>query len=293
MVWKAAASRYAEDVTRLLNQALDNYPNLPGELKSAMAYSLFAGGKRVRPFLALATADMLQLPQDKVVHFAAALECIHTYSLIHDDLPAMDDDDLRRGKPTCHIVYGEDIAILAGDALQTLAFELISQDPSLSAQEAISAVKVLSSASGFAGMCGGQSVDLFQEGKSIQQNELELMHRMKTGALINASIEFPTLLAGLTANEAEQLNRFGRAIGLGFQVLDDILDIEGNTEELGKPQGSDIHADKSTYPALMGMQGAKQYLQQLHNEANQALLTLPYNTETLLSFTDYLFSRNH
>lgn len=293
MKWKTAASRYAEEITHLLEKVLGGYPMLPGELQKAMGYSLFSGGKRVRSFLALASAEMLHLPHEKMLHFAAAVECIHTYSLIHDDLPAMDNDDLRRGKPTCHIVYGEDIAILAGDALQTMAFEIISQAPQLTASEAISAIRILSSASGLQGMCGGQSVDLFQAGKSIAQQDLELMHRLKTGALINASIGFPTQLAGLPAHENELLHKFSQAIGLGFQVQDDILDIEGSTEQLGKPQGSDISADKNTYPALMGMAGAKQYLQQLHDEAKQALLALPYNTEILLSFTDYLFSRNH
>lgn len=293
MSWQSTAKVYAEAVTTLLNGALAEYPERPGDLKAAMTYSLFAGGKRVRPFLVLACGDMLGVTQEKLLPYAAALECIHTYSLIHDDLPAMDDDELRRGKPTCHIVYGEATAILAGDALQTLAFELLSHSQSLSAVEAQLATKQLSRASGLAGMCGGQALDLHQAGKHTDKLALEQMHRMKTGALINASIMYPGQLANVPETQLEQLQQFASAVGLGFQVMDDILDVEGNTEQLGKPQGSDQESDKSTYPVLMGLDGARDYLNQLHREATQALQSLPYDSETLLSFTDYLFSRNH
>ena len=293
MSWQNAAKHYADAVTNLLQETLDSYPELPGNLKEAMAYSLFAGGKRVRPFLVLAMGDMLNLPKDKLLRYAAAVECVHTYSLIHDDLPAMDDDALRRGKPTCHVIYGEATAILAGDALQTLAFELLSDAQQLTPSEAILAIKTLSSASGLAGMCGGQAVDLHQAGKHTDKEALEQMHRMKTGALLNASIMFPGLLAGLPETQRQQLQKFADAVGLGFQVMDDILDIEGDTAQLGKPQGSDAQAEKSTYPVLLGMIGAKEYLQQLHQEATQALQSLPHNSEILLLFTNYLFSRNH
>lgn len=293
MKWQVAAKGYADIVTETLQQALNRYPDLPGNLKEAMAYSLFAGGKRVRPFLALASAEMLGIPHPKMLDYSAALECIHTYSLIHDDLPAMDDDDLRRGKPTCHIVYGEAMAILAGDALQTLAFELISHSSQLAPGEAIQAIQILSKASGVAGMCGGQAVDLHQSGKHIDQDALEQMHRLKTGALIDASLGFSGKLAQLPVGQQQALDDFSHALGLGFQVMDDILDVEGSTEQLGKPQGSDQGAQKSTYPALLGLAPSRQYLQQLHNQAIQALESLPYNHEILLSFTDYLFSRNH
>lgn len=293
MSWQNAAKKYADSVTSLLQTTLDEYPDLPGNLKEAMAYSLFAGGKRVRPFLVFAIGEMFKIPKDKLLAYAAALECVHTYSLIHDDLPAMDDDDLRRGKPTCHVVYGEATAILAGDALQTLAFELISHSDGLSATEALQAIQVLSRASGLAGMCGGQAIDLHQAGKHTDKKALEQMHRLKTGALLNASIMYPGHLANLTEAQQQQLQKFADAVGLGFQVMDDILDVEGDTAQLGKPQGSDEDSEKSTYPVLMGLEGAKKYLQQLHNEATQALQSLPYDGETLLSFTDYLFSRNH
>ena len=291
MSWKAFSATHVKIVNQKLRNVLT--AQTTSLLCEALQYSLFAGGKRVRPFLVLAMGDALRVAPEKLVDCAAAVECIHTYSLIHDDLPAMDDDDLRRGKPTCHIQFDEATAILAGDALQTLAFEIIASSVALTDAEKVQVTLSLSRASGLAGMCGGQSIDLLQTGKSITQDKLEQMHCMKTGALIDCYIEIACVLAQLDTKNTKLLCSFSRAVGLGFQVKEDILDIEGDTEQLGKPQGSDEKSDKSTYPALLGLDGAKQYLQQLHNEALQALQAIPYNTEILVPFTEYLFTRNH
>lgn len=293
MSWQSFSAIHVEKVNLKLKDALLSKGNSASILREAMQYSLFAGGKRVRPFLMLATADALNLNIEKIIECAAAIECIHTYSLIHDDLPAMDDDNLRRGKPTCHIQFDEATAILAGDALQTLAFEIIANAKNLDDSEKVIAIVSLSKGAGLCGMCGGQAIDLLQTGKPIGQDKLEQMHRLKTGALIDTCVELSCQIAKLNDRDTQHLERFSRAVGLGFQVQDDILDVEGNTEQLGKPQGSDQKANKNTYPALLGMSGAKKYLQQLHDEALQALQAIPYNTEVLVSFTQYLFTRNH
>lgn len=293
MSWKAFSAEYVEKVNHKLKQNLDSQAQSSSLLSQAMQYSLFAGGKRVRPFLLIATGHTLNINTEKLIDCAAAIECIHTYSLIHDDLPAMDDDDLRRGKPTCHIQFDEATAILAGDALQTLAFEIIANSTHLNDGEKIKAISLLSSASGLSGMCGGQSIDLLQTGKSINQADLEQLHRLKTGALIDASVAIPCKFAAQNEVNTLHFQQFSRAVGLGFQVQDDILDVEGDTEQLGKPQGSDEKSAKNTYPSLMGMTEAKQYLQTLHQEALQALQSIPYNTNVLASFTEYLFNRNH
>lgn len=293
MDWTDIARGYAKQVDDRLKTAISALPLADSLLSEAMQYSLFAGGKRVRPFLVLATGEALSVPADKLLDCAAAIECIHTYSLIHDDLPAMDDDELRRGKPTCHIRFDEATAILAGDALQTLAFDIVASSDSLNDSEKAKVTLCLSRASGLSGMCGGQSIDLIQTGNSISQQQLEQMHRLKTGALIDVSVAMPCKIAGVSSQQEEQLQQFSRAVGLGFQVADDILDVEGDTVQLGKPQGSDLKAGKNTYPSLLGVEGAKQYLQQLHHEALHALQAMPYNTELLASFTEYLFNRNH
>lgn len=293
MDWTVFAKDYVQQTEKKLYATLKAQPLGNSILSEAMAYSLFAGGKRVRPFLVLATGQTLGLPLSKLLDCAAAIECVHTYSLIHDDLPAMDDDDLRRGKPTCHVQFGEATAILAGDALQTLAFEIIASSETLSHKEKADVILCLSKASGLSGMCGGQSIDLIQTGKGINQQQLEQMHCLKTGALIDASVLMPVKVANVDFKQEQQLQQFSRAVGLGFQVVDDILDIEGDTKQLGKPQGSDLKGQKNTYPELLGMDGAKQYLQQLHYEALHALQAMPYNTELLASFTEYLFNRNH
>lgn len=293
MKWQNVANDYSSKVEAHLNHILKHQPALPTQLLQAMTYSLMAGGKRVRPFLVLATGEMLSVPQTKLLDCAAAIECIHTYSLIHDDLPAMDDDELRRGNPTCHIQFDEATAILAGDALQSMAFEVISHSKALDNRDKVNIIQTLSKASGYSGMCGGQAIDLANTGRQVKQSQLAQMHQLKTGALISASIKMASQLAQINQDSDAALLTFANAIGLGFQVKDDILDVEGDTKLLGKPQGSDEKSAKSTYPSLMGLNNTKEYLQQLHREALQALNTIPYNTQTLTTFTDYLFNRDH
>ncbi|NVP00488.1 (2E,6E)-farnesyl diphosphate synthase, partial [Photobacterium damselae subsp. damselae] len=227
---------------------------------------------------------------------AAAIECIHAYSLIHDDLPAMDDDELRRGQPTCHIAFDEATAVLAGDALQTLAFEILAEGTlSIDGEsQRIKMIKELAQASGAAGMCMGQALDLDGEGKHLGLTQLEQIHKHKTGALIRCAVRLGALAAGEKGLEIlPQLNTYAEAIGLAFQVQDDILDVISDTETLGKPQGSDIALDKSTYPALLGLEGAQQKAQQLYQEAVQALEAIPYDTTQLEVFARYLIERKN
>ncbi|MGS2720913.1 (2E,6E)-farnesyl diphosphate synthase [Paraglaciecola aestuariivivens] len=281
-------------VDHTLSQTIAALPEHAPKLKQAMKYALLMGGKRMRPFLVQATGQMLKVDERDLDGPAAAIEAMHAYSLIHDDLPAMDDDDLRRGQPTCHIQFDEATAILAGDALQTLAFELLCQYP-LSANKQnkrIELVKVLARASGYHGMCGGQAIDLAATGQQISQTQLAQLHSKKTGALLVACVEMAIALADeIEPSDKNQLLDFAQTIGLAFQVQDDILDVTADASVLGKPQGSDQAHNKSTYPALMGLEQAKHYLEQLHKQALQALRTLPYNTQILEAFTDFVIRR--
>ncbi|SMY33365.1 Farnesyl diphosphate synthase [Photobacterium malacitanum] len=265
-------------------------------LLKAMKHGTLLGGKRARPYLTYVTGEMLGVDYDDLDTAAAAVECIHAYSLIHDDLPAMDDDALRRGQPTCHIAFDEAMAILAGDALQTLAFEIIAKGQ-LSPeghQQRIAMVSELAQASGAAGMCLGQALDLEAEGQHVGLEQLELIHKHKTGALIRCAVRLGALAAGDKGRQVlPQLDKYADAIGLAFQVQDDILDVISDTETLGKPQGSDIELDKSTYPALLGLEGAQQKAQQLYQEALQALAAIPYNTYQLEVFARYVIERNN
>lgn len=279
---------YLRTAQRRVNQALENClpaATTPAErLKAAMHYSVQNGGKRVRATLVYASAEAIgccskeDCPNREALDVAAcAVELIHAYSLIHDDLPAMDDDALRRGLPTCHIAYDEATAILAGDALQTLAFEILA-NAALPADLRLALITTLCAASGHAGMVGGQVLDLEGENRSatamLGLNELEQIHRHKTGALICASVRMGALIAGANATQLQQLENYALAIGLAFQVVDDILDIEGSTEALGKTSGADQALHKSTYPALLGLGGAKQKAAELHREALDALHTM-------------------
>lgn len=265
-------------------------------LIQAMKHGSLLGGKRARPYLTYVTGQLFGQSLENLDAPAAAVECIHAYSLIHDDLPAMDDDDLRRGQPTCHIAFDEATAILAGDALQTLAFSILAEgqlDPSAE-QHRINMVRELASASGAHGMCLGQALDLAAEGKQIDLDALEQIHRNKTGALIRCAIRLGAYAAGEKGvAHLNKLDTFANAIGLAFQVQDDILDITGDTETLGKPQGSDVESAKSTYPALLGLEGAQLKAQQLYQEALQALDAIPYNTEQLEVFARYIIERNN
>lgn len=270
-----------------------------GKMVAAMRHGALLGGKRLRPFLVYATGQMFGLGLNNLDAPAAAVECIHAYSLIHDDLPSMDDDDLRRGQPTCHIKFGEANAILAGDALQTLAFSILAdaQMPDVALSDRLAMISELAAASGVAGLCGGQSLDLEAEGQQIDLSALEQIHRHKTGALIRAAVRLGALAAGEPGRAAlPQLDRYAAAIGLAFQVQDDILDVVGETEKIGKRQGSDQQLGKSTYPALLGLDSAKLKAWDLYQEALAALATLAtqsYNTTSLRALASFIIERDN
>ncbi|HAW93843.1 MULTISPECIES: (2E,6E)-farnesyl diphosphate synthase [unclassified Arsukibacterium] len=268
-------------------------PLTAARLHEAMRYSLTNGGKRIRPYLVYSCGTMLGVSLDTLDSAACAIECLHSYSLIHDDLPAMDNDDLRRGKPTCHKAYDEATAILAGDALQALAFDILaSAEGELSVQRRLKRVALLAKASGIAGMCAGQAIDLAQTNQRTDLATLEQMHRLKTGALIECAVQLAYYSSELDCPATLQaLTDFASALGLAFQVQDDILDIESDTTVLGKPQGSDSKANKLTYPALLGLQEAKAKAHQLYQEALAALVSLPYNTDELQAFAHYIIAR--
>lgn len=279
-----------------LNQWLEKIEIQQQPLTDAMKYALLLGGKRARPYLVYITANMLGIDSEHADVPAAAVECIHSYSLIHDDLPAMDNDDLRRGHATCHIKFDEATAILAGDALQTLAFEILANGTLAEEAESsrIDMIRVLSKASGASGMCMGQSLDLQAEGQRVDLASLEQIHANKTGALMKSAIQLGALCAGEKGKQIlPQLEKYADAIGLAFQVQDDILDITSDTETLGKPQGSDIALEKSTYPALLGLDGAKLKAEQLYQTAITALDDIPYNTDAMQAFAQYVIERKN
>lgn len=293
-----AASR--DRVTSTIEHALDqqqspfaNQTHAALEhLRSANLYSISNGGKRLRPALVYAVCESFgSLNEQDQNLIAAAIECIHSYSLVHDDLPAMDDDDLRRGKPTCHIAYDEPTAILVGDGLQAFAFELISQ-LSLEPKVALTLTRVLAQAAGNFGMVGGQMIDLQAVNRSISLSELEYMHRLKTGAMIEASVLMPAIAAGVDQATQKALANYAAAIGLAFQVHDDVLDIESDTATLGKAQGSDLKQNKPTYPALMGLDNAKQKAQDLINEAHLELERTGVACQRLHELADFITRRN-
>jgi geranylgeranyl diphosphate synthase type II len=263
-------------------------------LYQAMAYSVINGGKRVRPLLVYAACEALGGRQEQADGAACAVELIHAYSLVHDDLPAMDDDDLRRGQPTTHKAFDEAFAILAGDALHSLAFEVLSnpQRNDQCAQIRLDMLGLLARAAGPAGMVGGQAIDLDAVGCKLDRRSLELMHRHKTGALIEASVKLGALASGeADAHSMQALSAYAQAIGLAFQVQDDILDVESDTATLGKTQGKDMAQDKPTYPALLGLDNAKAYAAELCEQALQALQPFDEKAEPLRSLARYIVSR--
>ena len=279
-----------------LQDLINDLPDAAPRLKASMLYALTNGGKRMRPLLVHLVGNMLDIPDNDQRAISMAIECIHAYSLVHDDLPAMDDDDLRRGNPTCHIAFDEATAILAGDALQTQAFSIVAEHPmsTFANHRRAQLVAVLARAAGYSGMCGGQAIDLAATGKQITLAELQHLHQLKTGALLTACVEMVCLVTEqLDSNHQQLLCRFANRIGLAFQVQDDILDVTASTETLGKPKGSDEARGKNTFPSLLGLDGARQELAKLHQEALQALDGLPYNTEYLVAFTDLMVSRSH
>ena len=245
----------------------------PGRLHSAMRYAVLGGGKRVRPLLACAAGEVVDAPLERTLIAGAAVELIHAYSLVHDDLPCMDDDVLRRGKPTCHVEYDEATALLVGDALQSLAFQVLAEyrltdDPALQ----VEMLRILASAAGSRGMAGGQAIDLAAVGKTLNVPELEFMHMHKTGAIIRAALQLGVRCgAALDPTDAQRIDHFAKCIGLAFQVVDDVLDIESSTATLGKTAGKDARSDKPTYVTALGVAGAKSLARELHEDAMQAL----------------------
>ncbi|WP_275723950.1 (2E,6E)-farnesyl diphosphate synthase [Vibrio furnissii] len=291
-----ALSSFQHRNNEQLDLWLNRLPNQNLPLIEAMRYGLLLGGKRARPYLVYITGQMLGCEPSELDTPASAIECIHAYSLIHDDLPAMDDDELRRGKPTCHIKFDEATAILTGDALQTLAFTILAEGTLSDAGEMnrVKMIQALAEASGAQGMCLGQALDLAAENRLVALDELENIHRNKTGALMRCAIRMGAMAAGHKGLDVlPHLDRYADAVGLAFQVQDDILDIISDTETLGKPQGSDQQLNKSTYPALLGLEGAMNKAQLLYEEALQALQAIPYNTEHLEEFARYVIERKN
>ncbi|WP_114326014.1 (2E,6E)-farnesyl diphosphate synthase [Candidatus Colwellia aromaticivorans] len=287
---------YQNRINNFLALQLNNLSINDDKLHQAMRYGLLIGGKRMRPYLAYITGEALGADLDDIDGIAGALECIHAYSLLHDDLPAMDDDDLRRGQPTCHKAFDEATAILAGDSLQTLAFDILANHNFSQAikPKQIKLIQQLVSASGYQGMCGGQALDLAATNQQIDLEKLEALHSLKTGALLEASVLMSAECAPqVTEKNKEALQNYARLIGLAYQVQDDIIDITSTQEQLGKPSGSDLAANKSTYPALLGLQGAQQKAENLFQQALQALASLPYNTQSLAEFATFIVKRNH
>jgi len=269
---------------------------VPERLHEAMRYSVLGGGKRIRPALLFATAKTLGLNEDQVEAAACAIELIHVYSLVHDDLPAMDDDDLRRGRPTCHKAFDEATAVLVGDALQPLAFQLLARDPALPASAAIRLrlVDILSEASGTFGMAGGQAIDLAIQGQRVDIAQVEDLHARKTGAIIRASV----LMAAECVPQLEQsaydaLNEFATAIGLAFQIQDDLLDVLGDVSTLGKATGADRERDKPTHPAIIGIEASQERVHLLHGHALAALSGFAERAAPLRSLADWLLSRHY
>lgn len=276
-----------------LNQALPAASIIPSRLHEAMRYASLGGGKRVRPLLCHAAGDLFSADLNTLDAAAIAVEFIHAYSLVHDDLPCMDDDVLRRGKPTCHIAFDEATAMLAGDALQSLAFQAISSNAlNIDPMRQVTMLHLLATASGSRGMAGGQAIDIASTNQQLSLAELELMHIHKTGALIRASVMLGAHCANAKPNELEQLSHFATRLGLLFQVVDDILDMESDTATLGKTAGKDATQNKSTYVTLLGLGQAKSLAQSLLLESHQALSSFGDNAQRLHELADFIAKRN-
>ncbi len=295
MTLQEQLNTYQARVETALEHWLPEANREPEHLHAAMRYAVLGEGKRIRPVLVYASGEAFGVSPAALDGCASAVEMIHAYSLVHDDLPAMDDDDLRRGRPTLHKQFDEATAILAGDALQALAFHVLAHDENINVEagQRVKMINTLALASGSLGMAGGQAIDLDSVGKDLNLQELENMHLHKTGALIRASVE----LGGLCSNEVDTerfalMSQYADCIGLAFQVHDDILDIESDTETLGKPQGSDMARNKPTYPNLLGLEGARQTAQKLHAQALDCLRDFDDKADTLRMIADYIVQRN-
>ena len=282
-------------VDAFLQSKIESLDNSIPLLKEILSYGLLLGGKRSRPLLVYATGSMFNVPLERLDYIAAAIECIHAYSLIHDDMPEMDNDTYRRGHITVHKKYGQNMALLAGDTLQSLAFELLSSNEySLASEHKIKLVNILAKASGYSGMCGGQALDLLSENKHISLDELKLLHSKKTGALIESAV-----LLGAYAYEniddshIIRLSNYAKLVGLAFQVWDDVLDVVGDSSKTGKAVGADVLLGKSTYPALMGVQEAKDYALELAAKAINEIQTMDKDCSLLIDFANFVVSRDH
>ena len=264
----------------------------PGLLKESMLYSLEAGGKRIRPLFVVAVCELFNKPQQAMYTVGATIEIIHTYSLMHDDLPCMDDDDLRRGRPTNHKVFGEALAVLAGDALNSLSFGILARMDEVPAEQRLELIRMLSEAAGAEGMVGGQVLDMEGEKRQLNLEELEDVHINKTGALLRFSIESGAVLSNATKEDRAALVEYAHHIGLAFQIQDDILDIEGTSEQLGKTAGKDVASDKSTYPALLTLEGAKNKLEEHYKAAVGALDRLSVDGGLLRELATYIVRRS-
>jgi len=290
--------KYLQEKEDIVNKALDTLlpkeDEFPQRLHKAMRYSIFAGGKRIRPILVIAAAEVFGKTAANVINIACAIELIHTYSLIHDDLPAIDNDDLRRGLPTNHKVFGEAIALLAGDALLTKAFQIMSQPSAVSGQQSaliLKSIHEITKAAGSTGMVGGQVVDIESEGKEVAFPVLEYIHIHKTGELILASVRAGAILAGAENKELETITRYGEAIGLAFQIADDIIDVEGNKEDVGKNIGGDAKKGKVTYPSILGVDESRKRARELVDMAITALKDFDRKAEPLREIARYIVER--
>ena len=291
-------SSYLTEKANLIQNAFDLYlpktERYPSIIYESMRYSLLAGGKRIRPILVLTVAETVGLDPKQAMPFACAIEMIHTYSLIHDDLPAMDNDDYRRGNLTNHKVYGDGLAILAGDALLTLAFQLMAQSaPVGKEREVLDMIQELGQASGVEGMIGGQVADIINEGIQADADMLTYIHEHKTGALLAASVRIGAILAGVGEDELFSFTTYARRLGLAFQIVDDILDVTGEADKLGKAVGADAALSKSTYPSLYGLEESIRMVNELTEQALAALELLPYDTTRLKEIALYLLQRDH
>lgn len=285
-----------EQIERSLDQHLPRHSDIAQAMTDAMRHAVLGGGKRIRPMLVCATCEAFGRDATDALPIACAVEFIHAYSLIHDDLPAMDDDDVRHGLPSAHIAFGEATAILAGDSLHSLAFQTISSAPDHDANTRLAMIAALSQAAGWSGMAGGQCLDIEAEGKPLSLGQLQIMHGAKTGALIRVAVQLGCFSAGEAAASTEQfllLSEFGDRIGLAFQVMDDVLDVTQSTEQLGKPAGSDEALDKNTFPKLMGVEQARQMAHTLIDEALALLARTRLQTETLQDIARRVVDRDH
>jgi len=282
-----------KEVDRALDRFLPKESTPPATIHKAMRYSLFAGGKRLRPVLCLAAAEACGGKVRAALPLACAVECIHTYSLIHDDLPSMDNDDLRRGRPTCHKVFGDGIAILAGDALLTIAFEIAAKVTAPQRYEIRQIFREITTAAGSQKLIAGQVADLEAEGRRINRDQLRYIHENKTAALLTTSLRLGAMAANAPPKQLAAITAFGRALGLAFQVIDDILDVTQTSEKLGKSAGKDVAAKKATYPAVIGLDKSRIEAQRLTRKAHRALESLGNNAEMLRALADYLLAREY